>query len=210
MPSRRWPIWCSPISRAPKKVADLFAGCGSFALRLAKKAEVHAVEGDAAAVAALDRAMRQASGLRRVTTERRDLFRRPLTFKELKAFDGARLRSAARRRRGPVEADRPLRHSLCRRRLLQPRHAGARPRDPRRRRLQREERDTDRPVPLVAACRGRRLAGEAEEEALRRRDRRLVLRVDCAYFERQPYQFTHGECNACCSARHHGVAFRRR
>jgi len=77
----------SHLSRA-KKVADLFSGCGSFALRLAKKAEVHAVEGDAAAVAALDRAMRQASGLRRLTTERRDLFRRPLTFKELKAFDG--------------------------------------------------------------------------------------------------------------------------
>jgi 23S rRNA (uracil1939-C5)-methyltransferase len=75
------------LSRA-KKVADLFAGCGSFALRLAKKSEVHAVEGDAAALAALDRGFRQASGLKRVTTEKRDLFRRPLTFKELNAFDG--------------------------------------------------------------------------------------------------------------------------
>ncbi|MEP9385749.1 class I SAM-dependent RNA methyltransferase [Mesorhizobium sp. KR9-304] len=75
------------FSRA-KKVADLFAGCGSFALRLAKQAEVHAVEGDAAALAALDRGFRQTSGLRRVTHERRDLFRRPLTFKELNAFDG--------------------------------------------------------------------------------------------------------------------------
>ena len=46
------------LSRA-KKVADLFAGCGSFALRLAKKAEVHAVEGDAAALAALDRGFRR-------------------------------------------------------------------------------------------------------------------------------------------------------
>lgn len=35
-----------------KKVADLFAGCGSFALRLAAKSEVHAVEGDAAALGA--------------------------------------------------------------------------------------------------------------------------------------------------------------
>ena len=75
------------LSRA-KKVADLFAGCGSFALRLAAKSEVHAVEGDAAALAALDRAFRFASGLKRVTSERRDLFRRPLTFKELNAFDG--------------------------------------------------------------------------------------------------------------------------
>ncbi len=71
-----------------KKVADLFAGCGSFALRLAKRSEVHAVEGDAAALAALDRGFRQASALKRVTAEKRDLFRRPLTFKELNAFDG--------------------------------------------------------------------------------------------------------------------------
>ncbi|MDX8438045.1 class I SAM-dependent RNA methyltransferase [Mesorhizobium australafricanum] len=75
------------LSRA-KKLADLFAGCGSFALRLAAKSEVHAVEGDAPALAALDRAFRFAGGLKRVTSERRDLFRRPLTFKELNAFDG--------------------------------------------------------------------------------------------------------------------------
>ena len=75
------------LARA-RKVADLFAGCGSFALRLAAKSEVHAVEGDAAALSALDRAFRFASGLKRVTSERRDLFRRPLTFKELNAFDG--------------------------------------------------------------------------------------------------------------------------
>ncbi|MER8676316.1 class I SAM-dependent RNA methyltransferase [Mesorhizobium sp. M0615] len=71
-----------------RKVADLFAGCGSFALRLAAKSEVHAVEGDAAALSALDRGSRFATGLKRVTGERRDLFRRPLTFKELNVFDG--------------------------------------------------------------------------------------------------------------------------
>jgi len=75
------------LARA-KKVADLFAGCGSFALRLAAKSEVHAVEDEAAALAALDRGFRFATGLKRVTHERRDLFRRPLTFKELNAFDG--------------------------------------------------------------------------------------------------------------------------
>ncbi|MDX8531047.1 class I SAM-dependent RNA methyltransferase [Mesorhizobium sp. VK25A] len=75
------------LSRA-RKVADLFAGCGSFALRLAMRSEVHAVEGDGPALAALDRAFRFANGLKRVTIERRDLFRRPLTFKELNAFDG--------------------------------------------------------------------------------------------------------------------------
>jgi 23S rRNA (uracil1939-C5)-methyltransferase len=75
------------LSRA-KKVTDLFAGCGSFALRLASKSEVHAVEGDAAALAALDHGFRFGTGLKRVTHERRDLFRRPLTFKELNLFDG--------------------------------------------------------------------------------------------------------------------------
>ncbi|TIL47410.1 MAG: class I SAM-dependent RNA methyltransferase [Mesorhizobium sp.] len=75
------------LARA-RKIADLFAGCGSFALRLAARSEVHAVEGDAAALSALDRGFRFASGLKRVTSERRDLFRRPLTSRELNAFDG--------------------------------------------------------------------------------------------------------------------------
>jgi 23S rRNA (uracil1939-C5)-methyltransferase len=77
----------SHLDRA-KRIADLFSGCGTFALRLARRAEVHAVEGDAASLAALDRAFRGASGLKRVTSERRDLFRRPLTPKELARFDG--------------------------------------------------------------------------------------------------------------------------
>jgi 23S rRNA (uracil1939-C5)-methyltransferase len=71
-----------------KRIADLFSGAGAFALRLAKGAEVHAVEADAAALAALDRGFRFGSGLKRVTTERRDLFVRPVTSKELNAFDG--------------------------------------------------------------------------------------------------------------------------
>ncbi len=74
--------------KGAKKIADLFAGAGAFALRLAKGAEVHAVEGDQAALAALDRGFRMGFGLKRVTSEKRDLFRRPLTFKELNAFDG--------------------------------------------------------------------------------------------------------------------------
>lgn len=72
-----------------KRVADLFSGVGTFALRLAKASEVHAVEGDAPALAALDRAYRFGTGLKKVTVEKRDLFRRPLTYKELDAsFDG--------------------------------------------------------------------------------------------------------------------------
>jgi 23S rRNA (uracil1939-C5)-methyltransferase len=75
------------LSKA-KRIADLFSGAGAFALRLAKGAEVHAVEADAASLAALDRGFRFGSGLKRVTTERRDLFIRPVTAKELNAFDG--------------------------------------------------------------------------------------------------------------------------
>lgn len=70
-----------------KKVADLFAGSGTFTLPLAEAAEVHAVEGEAAMLAALDLGWRQAQGLKRVTTEIRDLFRRPLLPDELKPFD---------------------------------------------------------------------------------------------------------------------------
>lgn len=70
-----------------KRIADLFAGCGPFALRLARQAEVHAVETEAAALAALDRAWRNTPGLKRITGETRDLFRRPLLPLELDRFD---------------------------------------------------------------------------------------------------------------------------
>ncbi|WP_067339630.1 class I SAM-dependent RNA methyltransferase [Stappia indica] len=67
-----------------RKVADLFCGSGTFALRLARKATVRAVEGEASALAALDRAMRTGAGaLREIRAERRDLFRNPLTAVEL-------------------------------------------------------------------------------------------------------------------------------
>jgi 23S rRNA (uracil1939-C5)-methyltransferase len=70
-----------------KRVADLFAGCGPFSLRLAERAEVHAVETERGSLAALDKAARATRGLRRVTTEARDLFRRPLLTLELKGYD---------------------------------------------------------------------------------------------------------------------------
>lgn len=69
------------------RVADLFAGCGTFALPLSETAEVHAVEGDAAMLAALDAGWRRTEGLKRVTTEARDLFRRPLEADELARVD---------------------------------------------------------------------------------------------------------------------------
>lgn len=71
-----------------KNVADLFSGAGCFTFPLAEKMNVHAVELDGAALAALERAQRGAKGLKNLTYERRDLFRRPLSAKELGAFDG--------------------------------------------------------------------------------------------------------------------------
>ena len=69
-----------------KAVADLFAGCGTFALPLARKAKVHAVEQDKQALAALAEAAKSA-GLKPVTTELRDLFKLPLSPSELKGYD---------------------------------------------------------------------------------------------------------------------------
>jgi 23S rRNA (uracil1939-C5)-methyltransferase len=67
-------------------VVDLFAGAGTFALPLAKHAEVRAVEGEATMTRALDHGWREAAGLHRVTSETRDLFRRPLLPDELNRF----------------------------------------------------------------------------------------------------------------------------
>lgn len=69
-------------------VADLFAGCGTFALPLSRSREVYAVEGSTSLTAALDAGWRHSSGLRQVTTEARDLFRRPLLPDELSGFGG--------------------------------------------------------------------------------------------------------------------------
>jgi len=67
------------------EVADLFAGLGTFALPLSARAKVQAVEGARDPVLALTQAANRAKRL--VTTEHRDLFRRPLTPAELARFD---------------------------------------------------------------------------------------------------------------------------
>lgn len=70
-----------------KRIADLFAGAGTFSLQLARIGRVHAVEGDGKAIAALDYAARNTQGLKPVSVEKRDLFRRPLMTSELKVYD---------------------------------------------------------------------------------------------------------------------------
>ena len=70
-----------------RKITDLFAGVGTFALPLAERAEVHAVEGEATMTAALTKGANMTSGLKRVTVETRDLFRRPLEADEFKGVE---------------------------------------------------------------------------------------------------------------------------
>ena len=82
-------LW-SAVSEATdgaRAVCDLFAGCGTFALPMAKTSRVHAVESGADMLAALDAGWRHAPFLKQVTTEARDLFRNPLTVDELSAYD---------------------------------------------------------------------------------------------------------------------------
>jgi 23S rRNA (uracil1939-C5)-methyltransferase len=69
-----------------KGAADLFAGIGPFALRLAERTRVTAADDDEAALAALARAA-NAPGVKPLTTERRDLFKNPFLAAELNRFD---------------------------------------------------------------------------------------------------------------------------
>jgi 23S rRNA (uracil1939-C5)-methyltransferase len=72
---------------AADRIADLFAGVGPFALRLAERARVTAADNDKEAIAALKRAAGTTPGLKPVAAETRDLYRRPLVANELKSFD---------------------------------------------------------------------------------------------------------------------------
>ena len=75
--------------RGMDRIADLFAGVGPFALRLAECARITAADIDAEAITALQRAAATTPGLKPVETQVRDLFRRPLLAAELKRFDAA-------------------------------------------------------------------------------------------------------------------------
>ena len=69
------------------RIADLFCGAGTFALPLAENAAVTAMDSSASAIAALKSASGSTVGLKSVTAEARDLFRRPMTSAELNEFD---------------------------------------------------------------------------------------------------------------------------
>jgi len=70
-----------------KRVADLFAGLGTFTFALARTSAVDAYEADEATLAALAEAARRTPKLKPVRTFVRDLFRAPLGAKELDPYD---------------------------------------------------------------------------------------------------------------------------
>jgi 23S rRNA (uracil1939-C5)-methyltransferase len=66
---------------------DLFCGIGPFALRLAERVRVTAIDSDRTAIDALVRASQATPGLRQIIAHKRDLFRLPLSPDELSGFD---------------------------------------------------------------------------------------------------------------------------
>lgn len=70
-----------------KRVVDLYAGSGAFALRLARQAAVLAVEGEEGPLKALKRAAERTPGLKPVDARVRDLALEPLTAKEVHGAD---------------------------------------------------------------------------------------------------------------------------
>ncbi|MFM8679556.1 MAG: class I SAM-dependent RNA methyltransferase [Alphaproteobacteria bacterium] len=71
-----------------RRVADLFSGCGTLSLPLARERQVTAVDSHGGALAALDAAARAGGVGARLRVLRRDLARRPLVGEELEDFDG--------------------------------------------------------------------------------------------------------------------------
>lgn len=71
-----------------RRVADLFSGCGAFALRLAAAGKsVLAADADRPAIAALTAAAKAAGLTGKLTAEMRDLERQPLTRQDFKKLD---------------------------------------------------------------------------------------------------------------------------
>ncbi len=79
----------SALPKRTKTVVDLFSGVGTLTFPLARRAQVTAFDSDKRAIAALSNAVRHAQGLKPVTARVRDLFREPLSARELQGFDAA-------------------------------------------------------------------------------------------------------------------------
>jgi len=69
------------------RVADLFSGIGTFTFPLAKDHQVLAAEGAKNALDAMQAAANVATGFKQIVVKHRDLFRRPLSTKELEMFE---------------------------------------------------------------------------------------------------------------------------
>ncbi len=81
---------CTNVINAVSKagrIADLFCGIGSFTFDLAVRARVFAVDSERVAIAALEAGRDDAQGLKPIETLARDLFKEPLSRKELEVFD---------------------------------------------------------------------------------------------------------------------------
>jgi len=72
-----------------RRIVDLFCGMGTFTFPLAQRAPVLAVDGDKQAITALTNAANRTPGLKPIETKLRDLFREPLSVRELQGFDAA-------------------------------------------------------------------------------------------------------------------------
>lgn len=75
------------LPRRAKRAADLFAGLGTFTFALAPRVQVEAFDGDRRLIAGLEDAARNAQRLKPIAARVRDLFRDPLSPRELDRFD---------------------------------------------------------------------------------------------------------------------------
>lgn len=70
-----------------KNCADLFCGCGTFSMPLAKEASVTGIDSDARAIDALQSAASRHMQRDAINASRRNLFNNPLVIDELNVFD---------------------------------------------------------------------------------------------------------------------------
>ncbi len=70
-------------------IIDLFSGMGTLGLPLAEVSTLHCVENDENLLDALAYGVRHTQGIKKVTTEKRDLFQNPINHTDLVNYNGA-------------------------------------------------------------------------------------------------------------------------